>query len=148
VDIRNWDGGDDLTLNPRTRWTMQKAALEKYKKRLIELENRLSGQVDRLVNGLPEEINATGDLSNVPTHNADRDVELFESDVELIRNEQGIHAKVHDALARIEQEAFGICERCGRPIAPARLDAIPYATHCKECAEQIEKEEAAAHSQE
>jgi RNA polymerase-binding protein DksA len=127
---------------------MQKAAVEKYKKRLIELEDRLSGQVDRLVNGLPDEINAPGDLSNVPTHNADRDVEMFESDIELIRNEQDIHAKVHDALARIEQYTFGICEGCGRPIAPARLDAIPYATHCKECAEQIETEEAATHRQE
>ncbi|HKD35746.1 MAG TPA: TraR/DksA C4-type zinc finger protein [Pirellulales bacterium] len=123
---------------------MEKAALEKYKNRLIELEDRLSGQVHRLVNGLPDEINAPGDLSKVPTHNADHDVEMFETDIELLRNEQDIHGKVHEALARIEQGTFGICERCGRPIAPARLDAIPYATHCKECAELNEKEAAAA----
>ena len=123
---------------------MEKAALQKYKNRLIELEDRLSGQVNRLVNGLPDEINAPGDLSNVPTHNADRDVEMFETDVELLRNEQDIHAKVHGALARLEHGDFGNCERCGRPIAPARLDAIPYATYCKDCAELNEKETAAA----
>ena len=127
---------------------MQTAVLEKYKKRLIDLEDRLSDQVDRLANGLPDEINAPGDISNVPTHNADHDVEMFETDLELLRNEQDIHAKVHEALERIEQGTYGICERCGRPIAPARLDAIPYATHCKECAELLEKEEAATERQE
>jgi RNA polymerase-binding protein DksA len=123
---------------------MEKAVLEKYRKRLIELEDRLEDQVDRLVNGLPEEISAPGDLAGVPTHNADRDVELFETDVELIRNEQDLHAKVHEALERIEQGTYGICQRCGRPIATARLDAIPYTEYCKDCAELIEKEEATA----
>jgi len=120
---------------------MQKAVLEKYKQKLIALEDRLSGDVDRLISSIPEDVNATGEPSNVPTHNADRDVEMFETDVELIRNEQDLHGKVHDALTRIEAGTYGTCERCGRPIAPARLDAIPYATHCKECAEILEKEE-------
>jgi DnaK suppressor protein len=120
---------------------MQKALLEKYKRKLIDLEDRLDGEVHRLVDAIPDEVNSPGELSNVPTHNADRDVELFEADVELLRNEQDVHSKVHEALARIEAGTYGICERCGRPIPKARLDAIPYATHCKECAEILEKEE-------
>jgi RNA polymerase-binding protein DksA len=123
---------------------MQKAVLEKYKRKLINLEDRLDEEVQRLVNAIPEEVNAPGELSNVPTHNADHDVETFETDVELIRNEQDLHGKVHEALARIEDGTFGICERCGRPIPQARLDAIPYATYCKECAEIMEKEEGVA----
>jgi DnaK suppressor protein len=120
---------------------MQKALLEKYKRKLIDLEDRLDGEVHRLVDAIPDEVNSPGELSNVPTHNADRDVELFETDVEVLRNEQDVHAKVHEALARIEAGTYGICERCGRPIPKARLDAIPYAPHCKECAEILEKEE-------
>lgn len=120
---------------------MQKALLEKYKRTLIDLEDRLDGEVHRLVDAIPDEVNSPGELSNVPTHNADRDVELFETDVEVLRNEQDLHAKVHEALARIEAGTYGICERCGRPIPKARLDAIPYAHHCKECAEILEKEE-------
>jgi DnaK suppressor protein len=126
---------------------MQKAVLEKYRQKLIRLEDWLSGEVDRLINSIPEEVNATGELSSVPTHNADRDVEMFETDVELIRNEQGLHAKVHDALARIEAGTYGICELCGRAIPQARLEAIPYATHCKECAELLEKEEGAINAE-
>jgi DnaK suppressor protein len=120
---------------------MQKALLEKYKQKLIELEDRLDDEVHRLINAIPDEVNSPGELSNVPTHNADRDVELFETDVEIIRNEQDLHAKVHEALARIEDGSYGICQRCGRAIPPARLDAVPYAPCCKECAEILEKEE-------
>ena len=97
---------------------MQKALLEKYKRKLIDLEDRLDGEVHRLVDAIPDEVNSPGELSNVPTHNADRDVELFETDVELLRNEQDVHAKVHEALARIEAGTYGICQRCGR-LAPA-----------------------------
>jgi DnaK suppressor protein len=120
---------------------MQKALVEKYKQKLIELEDRLDDEVHRLINAIPDEVNSPGELSNVPTHNADRDVELFETDVEIIRNEQDLHAKVHEALARIEDGTYGICQRCGRAIPQARLDAVPYAPYCKECAEILEKEE-------
>jgi RNA polymerase-binding protein DksA len=120
---------------------MQKALLEKYKQKLIELEDRLDDEVHRLINAIPDEVNSPGELSNVPTHNADRDVELFETDVEIIRNEQDLHAKVHEALARIEDGTYGTCQRCGRAISHVRLDAVPYAPYCKECAEILEKEE-------
>jgi RNA polymerase-binding transcription factor DksA len=120
---------------------MQQAALNKYKQKLIDLEDRVSGDVGRLINSIPDEVHPPSNLSNVPTHNADADVETFESDVELIRNEQDIHEKIHAALGRIEDGTYGICESCGRPINPARLDAIPYATYCKECAERVEASE-------
>jgi DnaK suppressor protein len=117
---------------------MQQAVLKKYKQKLIALEDRVSGDVDRLINAMPDEVHSPSNLSNVPTHNADADVETFESDLELIRNEQDLHGKVHAALARIEDGTYGICDRCGKPINPARLDAIPYTTYCKECAELVE----------
>jgi DnaK suppressor protein len=43
-------------------------------------------------------------------------------------------AEVHAALRKIDEGTYGICEVCGRPIAPARLEAIPSATRCVECA--------------
>jgi len=39
-----------------------------------------------------------------------------------------------DALARVADPGFGTCERCGRPIAPERLAARPWATTCVVCA--------------
>ena len=38
------------------------------------------------------------------------------------------------ALVRVDDGTYGICQRCGRAIAPARLEARPTATTCVACA--------------
>ena len=42
--------------------------------------------------------------------------------------------EVEHALAKIEAGAYGRCENCGKPIAPARLEAKPAARLCIDCA--------------
>ena len=41
---------------------------------------------------------------------------------------------IRAALARIESGSYGICRRCGEPIAPARLRVLPTALDCVGCA--------------
>jgi DnaK suppressor protein len=41
---------------------------------------------------------------------------------------------VDHALAKLDAETFGSCEECGRPIGEARLEAMPAARLCIECA--------------
>jgi DnaK suppressor protein len=52
----------------------------------------------------------------------------------LLDQAQGHLAELDQALARLEQGSYGICERCGQPIAPARLAARPAARTCIACA--------------
>ena len=53
--------------------------------------------------------------------------------------------EVQDALKRIEDGTVrGSVTVCGRPIEPARLEAVPWARHCLEDQEKIDK---AAHAQ-
>ena len=40
---------------------------------------------------------------------------------------------IKDALIRIKTGTYGRCQRCGEPIAPARLEAIPHTRHCISC---------------
>lgn len=47
--------------------------------------------------------------------------------------------QIDAALARIEAGRYGICTACDQPIAPRRLAALPYAEHCAECAERLER---------
>lgn len=47
---------------------------------------------------------------------------------------------IEEALARIEAGTYGGCEECGGPIAPARLQALPFAEYCIECQEKLEEE--------
>ena len=41
------------------------------------------------------------------------------------------------ALERIAQGRYGTCTRCGKPIAEARLEAVPHAALCQECQSEI-----------
>ena len=43
-------------------------------------------------------------------------------------------AEVEQALDKLERGTFGRCETCGRPISPARLEAMPAVKRCIECA--------------
>ena len=48
------------------------------------------------------------------------------------REEQHL-VQIEAALKRIETGAFGLCQTCGKPIAPERLEALPWALDCVDC---------------
>jgi DnaK suppressor protein len=49
-------------------------------------------------------------------------------------------ASIENALRRMKDGKFGVCESCGNHIPMARLNALPYATLCIECQREAEKE--------
>lgn len=55
--------------------------------------------------------------------------------------EQKLLKKIDEALARIENGTYGICESCGNPISIKRLEARPVTTLCIECKTMQEEEE-------
>ena len=58
-----------------------------------------------------------------------------EAAIQYLREEH----PVLDALQRIEDGTFGICRTCGQPIAPERLEAMPWATQCIDCKRKEER---------
>ncbi len=120
---------------------MRAVDLKKYQKQLLELSSRLTGEVTRMIDSVPENVRSVGELSNTPNHPADNDSEGVEAEIMLIHNEEGILAEVDAALKRIDEGTYGRCEECGSEIATARLDAIPYTPYCIECARRIQTEE-------
>jgi RNA polymerase-binding protein DksA len=67
---------------------------------------------------------------------ADMLIDLNES--EITRDVEELRA-VQYALGRIESGSYGICQSCGRPIAPDRLRAIPETALCIECQARAEQ---------
>jgi DnaK suppressor protein len=53
-----------------------------------------------------------------------------ERDLSIENNSRDLLVKIEKALARMDDGAYGLCERCGRPIEKARIKALPYATLC------------------
>jgi DnaK suppressor protein len=49
---------------------------------------------------------------------------------------RALRSNLHDverAITKMEGGTYGMCERCGKPIAPERLEAIPWAILCIDC---------------
>jgi RNA polymerase-binding transcription factor DksA len=117
---------------------MNNASVNKYRRLLTALASRVradtSGMVKQVRGGSGG--NGGSELSNAPLHLGDMGTEeyLYDMNATLLANEQHIVAEIRSALARLENGAFGVCHSCGRPIAAARLEAIPYTRFCVECA--------------
>jgi RNA polymerase-binding transcription factor DksA len=66
---------------------------------------------------------------------ANRDViqEDRDSVRQLVEEAAANVQRLEAAAARIEEGTYGRCVKCGQPIAPERLEAIPDATTCVSC---------------
>lgn len=113
---------------------LSQRSVKKHEKQLLALRARLRGEVQDLVDRVPETVNKPGMDSHLPTHLADQDAEGFDTELALIHNEEGILAAVEDALIRIDAGTYGCCTDCGIEIADERLTALPYTPHCIQCA--------------
>jgi DnaK suppressor protein len=147
-----WQFGDGLSGGRdrlRTGWdsdmasVMKPGEMESFRQMLVGLRSRLRGDLDQMTDEAlgREKPDSSGNLSNVPLHMADVGTENYDQEftLSLIENEQGTLEQIYDALERIEAGTFGLCEECGEPIAKPRLQAIPYAKHCIECAREMER---------
>jgi RNA polymerase-binding protein DksA len=93
----------------------------------------LQNERERLVAGLAEGIVAPDAMTYGSQAAAASQVFAQQRDLALRdRNEQHL-ALVDAALAKLDAGTYGACETCGRPIAPERLEAIPWAAKCIDC---------------
>jgi RNA polymerase-binding protein DksA len=81
------------------------------------------------------------DLSNMPIHMADAGSDNYEIEntLGLMDSERKLLKEIDEALGRIEDGTYAICEGSGKPIPKARLEAIPWAKYCVEYAAMLEK---------
>jgi DnaK suppressor protein len=119
-----------------------KASISPREKKLLNIKQNLLSQREGLLkeaesalNALPGEINFP-DMGDQATAEADRDFML-----RLRDRERMLLKKIDEAIERIEDGTFGICENCGSEIGVKRLEARPVTTYCIECKIRQEEEE-------
>ena len=93
----------------------------------------LVAEHDRLRAALAEGITAPGPMTYGSQAAAASQVFEQQRDLALREKDEQHLEAVDAALARIDAGTFGSCIRCGRPIAPERLEALPWAAHCIDC---------------
>lgn len=72
-----------------------------------------------------------GDMADQATGNNEVHIQL-----KLKQTDARILQAIEEALWRIEKGTYGACRDCGEPIAPARLNAIPWTRVCIACKEK------------
>lgn len=85
-------------------------------------------------------VETAADLSSIDQHTADHGTTTYERtrDFGLLEEAALQVEEAEAALERLERGEYGQCVTCGRPIGTARLEALPTATRCADCARQEE----------
>ena len=83
----------------------------------------------------------SGDLSSYGQHMADAGTESYERDfaLSLVSSEQEALYEIDEALRRIHEGTYGICEITGKPISRERLRAVPFTRYSVEGQREVEK---------
>ncbi len=84
---------------------------------------------------------ASGDISGYTYHMADVATDNYDREFSLglASNERKVLYELDDALKRIEDGSFGICDDCKGQITKIRLKAVPSARLCIKCQQKREK---------
>jgi DnaK suppressor protein len=115
--------------------TPREKKIQEIKKKLIARREALLEEAEEALNELPGQT-VFPDLGDQATAETERSFML-----RLRGRERRLLKKIDDAIERIEQGIFGICDKCGKEIDIRRLDARPVTTMCIECKIQQEEEE-------
>lgn len=115
------------------------AELAKFRQLLLAKRNEILGNVTVIEDETFKK--ERSELSSMPFHMADAGSDNFEQEfaLDLMDSEKKLLVEMNEAIRRIDEGAFGICEGRGEPIPKARLNAIPWARYCVTCAELKEK---------
>ena len=108
----------------------------RFESHLIAMRRRLVHEVDSAEDSLREDVVKPGEISSLPTHPADTDVEGLDGQVAISLNEESLLEQVEAAIERLQAGTYGVCLECGGKIGIERLKAIPYAAHCIDCAQR------------
>jgi len=122
-------------LTSANRKHFKQLLLDKRREILINVSNIEGGTLKQ------SRLDASGDLSSMPIHMADLGTDNYEQEfaLGLMDSERKLLQEIDDALQRIEEGTYGICQGTGRPISKARLEAQPWARYCVEYARLLEK---------
>ena len=109
-----------------------KRITEQEKRKLQEEHAESLAELDHLREYLRGEVDADAE-------EADPDLYEREKTLALIRTLEHKLESIEQAFRLAEKGTYGICERCGEKIDPARLEALPHTTLCVNCKSQMER---------
>lgn len=119
-----------MATKPNKKWGEISDILNQLKAdTLKEINKTLKNGTETLIIGEP-----SGDIYDQASSERDRELGLLLGD----REREKLHS-IDEALLRIAEDEYGICEECEEEIPLGRLKAMPFARHCVRCKSDLEK---------
>jgi RNA polymerase-binding transcription factor len=115
---------------------MRKAFLKKARETLEEMRAQLLRNVQQDLNEVRDASKDEGmDTYDLASDARDKEINLILGD----RDREKVQA-IDEALSRVDDGSYGICESCESDIAEARLQALPFTRLCVNCQAERERE--------
>lgn len=115
---------------------LSKDQTKQLRQLLITERAKLAGEIKSIAHdAATSPRDASGDLSAYTVHMADMAADTYERELSMniVSSEQEILYQIDDALKRLDDGSFGVCQQCTQPITMSRLKAVPYASLCINC---------------
>jgi RNA polymerase-binding protein DksA len=127
-------------IKPTAKTPFDDAKLEHFKSMLVRKRQELVGDVSTMETQALR--SQSGSLSNMPSHLAEQGSEAYDQSLslDLAAADRKLIKEIDDALKRIAEGTFGICELTGKPIKVERLEELPWARYSIEAARELERQ--------
>lgn len=120
-----------------------KKELEEFKKLILKRKEETMDEIRHISEDTLKKTqkDAAGDISGYTYHMADVATDTYDREFSLgfASSSREVLYDLDDAMKRIEEGIFGICEGCKALITKTRLKAVPFARFCVKCQEKKEK---------
>ena len=117
--------------------------IEFFRQLLLNTRDRMVDEISFLVgdNLNRSARDAAGDLSHYSIHMADQGTDNFDREfaLNLASSDQDLLYEIDEALIRIENKTYGMCEMTGQPIEKERLKIIPQTRYCVAAQSEMER---------
>ena len=111
--------------------------MKSIKEMLLKMRSDLAQEISRRSKVTTEPgMQDIGDILDLVSEERTRELDILLTDREKRKLLQ-----IDDALDKIDENTYGLCEECGTKIPRARLKVLPFAKYCVECQEKNEREE-------
>ena len=127
------------TTTKKAKSPFTKRELDKFKAILLAKRAELFGDMSQMESGALR--SSSGGLSHTPQHFAEQGSDSYDQSLalDLAAADRRLIIEIDDALQRIEDKTFGICELTGKPIKKTRLEELPWTRHSIEGAREMER---------
>lgn len=138
-----YQGGVQETEMPeiKAKTPFNKEQLDHYKQILMRKRAELIGDVSAMEHEALR--GSSGSLSNLPQHIAEQGTDAFDQSLslDLAAADRKLIKEIEDALKRIAEGTYGVCELTGKPIKADRLEELPWARYTIDAARMLERQQ-------